>query len=101
MAARSLPPSVPAPPSGSPSNVALPDVATLLAETRPPATAGVRVAGAAHPDAAAAAPTTAGRRRAVIDSETLLAGASEVQIVHRGVSYRLRQTALGKLILTK
>ena len=36
-----------------------------------------------------------------IDSSHLLAGASEVRIVHRGVLYRLKQTALGKLILTK
>ena len=36
-----------------------------------------------------------------IASETLFAGATEVQIAHRGAVYRLRQTALGKLILTK
>lgn len=36
-----------------------------------------------------------------ISSEQLFAGAREVQIVHRGTVYRLRQTALHKLILTK
>lgn len=39
--------------------------------------------------------------RAPISSETLFGSASEVQIVHRGSIYRLKQTALGKLILTK
>ena len=34
-------------------------------------------------------------------SEELLAGAREVVIEHRGESYRLRETASGKLILTK
>jgi hemin uptake protein HemP len=36
-----------------------------------------------------------------IDSKRLFAGAQEVQIEHHGVLYRLKQTALGKLILTK
>ena len=36
-----------------------------------------------------------------IGSETLFGGAGEVHISHRGSLYRLRQTALGKLILTK
>lgn len=36
-----------------------------------------------------------------IPSGRIFAGAREVQIVHRGVTYRLKQTALGKLILTK
>jgi hemin uptake protein HemP len=36
-----------------------------------------------------------------IPSEQLLAGAQEVQIDHHGTLYRLRQTSLGKLILTK
>ena len=38
---------------------------------------------------------------APIASEDLFAGATEVQISHRGSLYRLKQTALGKLILTK
>ena len=49
----------------------------------------------AEPRAAAARPGEP------IASETLFAGAREVQIVHRGSLYRLKQTALGKLILTK
>ena len=36
-----------------------------------------------------------------ISSSQLFAGALEVQIDHRGAVYRLKQTALGKLILTK
>jgi hemin uptake protein HemP len=36
-----------------------------------------------------------------IDSQQLFAGAHEVQIHHHGAIYRLKQTALGKLILTK
>lgn len=36
-----------------------------------------------------------------ISSQQLLAGAKEVLIEHHGSVYRLRQTALGKLILTK
>jgi len=47
------------------------------------------------------APGEAARAPASIASEALFAGAREVQIVHRGALYRLKQTALGKLILTK
>ncbi len=36
-----------------------------------------------------------------IDSATLFGRASEVRIAHRGAVYRLKQTSLGKLILTK
>ena len=36
-----------------------------------------------------------------ISSERLFAGATELQIEHRGSLYRLKQTSLGKLILTK
>ena len=36
-----------------------------------------------------------------IDSEELFAGRSEVRIVHQGSVYRLKRTALDKLILTK
>jgi hemin uptake protein HemP len=36
-----------------------------------------------------------------IESSQLLGSAGEVHIDHRGVLYRLRQTSLGKLILTK
>ncbi len=41
------------------------------------------------------------RRREPIASDVLFAGATEIEIAHRGVLYRLRKTALGKLILTK
>ena len=51
--------------------------------------------GDGEPRAAAAATGRA------IASESLFAGAREVQIVHRGSLYRLKQTTLGKLILTK
>jgi hemin uptake protein HemP len=47
-----------------------------------------------------AAATAPGTGRAIA-SESLFAGATEVQILHRGSLYRLKQTALGKLILTK
>lgn len=53
-------------------------------------------AGAAGPGAAPRRPSSA-----PIASEDLFAGATEVQISHRGSLYRLKQTALGKLILTK
>jgi len=36
-----------------------------------------------------------------VDSAQLFGGAAEVQIDHHGAIYRLKQTALGKLILTK
>ena len=36
-----------------------------------------------------------------ISSQALFAGANEVEIEHKGALYRLRQTSLGKLILTK
>jgi hemin uptake protein HemP len=36
-----------------------------------------------------------------ISSAQLLAGAREVEIDHHGAVYRLKQTSLGKLILTK
>jgi len=36
-----------------------------------------------------------------VSSAQLFAGALEVQIDHHGAVYRLKQTSLGKLILTK
>jgi hemin uptake protein HemP len=66
------------------------------ARTRAPAAPGW-----ASPERVADLREPAGRPREPIRSEALLAGASEVQIVHRGTLYRLKQTALGKLILTK
>lgn len=61
---------------------------------------------APDPEPAAASP---GRIRAGhgapaqrrLDSRELLGAAQEVEIEHAGSVYRLRQTALGKLILTK
>lgn len=55
----------------------------------------------ALPPAAAQAAPRRGDEVARISSDQLLAGALEVQIEHRGSLYRLRQTSLGKLILTK
>ncbi|MCE9660518.1 MAG: hemin uptake protein HemP [Burkholderiales bacterium] len=52
--------------------------------------------------AEASAPAPSAKQPAgPIASDVLFAGANEVQIVHRGSLYRLKQTALGKLILTK
>jgi len=44
-----------------------------------------------------------GRRgtRCISSDQLFTGGAVELQIDHRGVLYRLKQTALGKLILTK
>ena len=36
-----------------------------------------------------------------ISSQALFGGVNEVEIEHNGLLYRLRQTSLGKLILTK
>jgi hemin uptake protein HemP len=43
---------------------------------------------------------TAGAVRRIA-SQTLFLQGNEVEIEHRGLLYRLRQTSLGKLILTK
>ncbi|MES2101706.1 MAG: hemin uptake protein HemP [Pseudomonadota bacterium] len=48
-----------------------------------------------RPGSAASAPAVR------VSSAQLFAGALEVRIDHHGVVYRLKQTALGKLILTK
>jgi hemin uptake protein HemP len=37
----------------------------------------------------------------VVSSDTLLAGGSQLAILHRQTTYFLRQTRFGKLILTK
>ena len=44
---------------------------------------------------------TPARRVRHVSSDLLFDGANEIEIEHHGVLYRLRQTALGKLILTK
>jgi hemin uptake protein HemP len=51
----------------------------------------------------AAAPRTASTPAVprVSSDQLFTGGAVELQIDHRGVLYRLKQTALGKLILTK
>ncbi len=49
----------------------------------------------------ASPPAPPAERPQRIDSALLLRGANELLIEHHGVLYRLRQTALGKLILTK
>ncbi|MEO7710814.1 MAG: hemin uptake protein HemP [Caldimonas sp.] len=54
------------------------------------------IAPAGHPSTQSAP----GATRAV-NSEQLFSGATELLIDHHGVLYRLRHTALGKLILTK
>ncbi len=54
-----------------------------------------------QPTRQAAAPARPGDVPQRIDSALLLRGANELLIDHHGVLYRLRQTALGKLILTK
>ena len=56
--------------------------------------------------AADAAPSRAHRQTTasfprVVSSETLLAGAPQLAIVHNKTIYYLRQTRFGKLILTK
>jgi hemin uptake protein HemP len=57
----------------------------------------------AHPgcdEGGALAPGPA-RATRVFDSRELFGEAREIRIVHNGESYQLRQTRLGKLILTK
>ena len=51
----------------------------------------------AHPQRAASSPATQARWRA----SDLFGAAQEIEIQHGDAVYRLRQTALGKLILTK
>ena len=62
-------------------------------------------AGPPPRDASAPAPradvAAAVAPRAPVASEVLFQGEKELQIAHGGAVYRLKQTALGKLILTK
>ncbi|MES2584495.1 MAG: hemin uptake protein HemP [Pseudomonadota bacterium] len=51
-----------------------------------------------QPDADSGAPLAGPVR---VSSQSLFSGAHEVEIEHHGAVYRLRQTSLGKLILTK
>ena len=64
----------------------------------PPHAAPLRVAGSPLP-ANPPAPGTARRRQ--LSSDSLFNGLAEIEIRHGDMIYRLRQTALGKLILTK
>ena len=70
----------------------------MSVEVRPPAprSAGPRTESDAPPAQVGTSPEA----RAV-SSDQLFNGATELLIDHRGVLYRLRHTALGKLILTK
>lgn len=56
-----------------------------------------------HPRSPTPASVGAEQRSPVraVSSESLFDGAQELHIQHRGTLYRLRQTSLGKLILTK
>jgi len=71
-----------------------------LLDTRalPASTSAADDASHMHGDAG---PPSPGPRVRLITSTQLLAGFPEVQIVHGDAIYRLRQTSLGKLILTK
>ena len=70
----------------------------MTAPTRPPEDPPRPAPARVEDDARAGRSAEAGR---AIASESLFGGAKEVQILHRGSLYRLKQTALGKLILTK
>jgi len=61
-------------------------------------TAPLRAAGSPLP---ASAPVGGDTLRRRIASDTLFNGLAEIEICHDDMIYRLRQTALGKLILTK
>ncbi len=58
----------------------------------------IQVAGATSPQKTSVAPADAAKR---ISSRALLGQSSSLVIDHEGVSYVLRATRLGKLILTK
>ena len=49
----------------------------------------------------ASAPVAGATLRRQLASETIFNGLAEVEICHRDMIYPLRQTALGKLILTQ
>ncbi len=65
----------------------------------PAAAPGAESGPESAPDPAFNSASAASLRR--VSSEELLAGARELEIVHGDALYRLRLTALGKLILTK
>ena len=69
--------------------------------TAPDGAAALNADAAASPVLPTAAGSAVQAAPRCISSEQLLAGAAELQIEHHGALYRLRQTATGKLILTK
>lgn len=60
--------------------------------------AALRAAGSPLP---AGLPSAGAALRRQLASDTLFNGLAEIEIRHGDMIYRLRQTALGKLILTK
>lgn len=72
-----------------------------MAEREDGAVDGCRAACAGDVARDAVAAGTRPHGRAVFDSDQIFGGADEVHIVHGDALYRLRRTALGKLILTK
>jgi hemin uptake protein HemP len=70
-----------------------------MADSNTPASSGTPLSPG--PSRTQPAATAVAGSVARLDSRTLFSGAQEVEIVHNGAVYRLRQTSLGKLILTK
>ena len=76
--------------------------ATLqVAADSTPASAGPPSKPASLPTPGAGSAASHGSAVRRLASDAVFAGAAEVLICHHGVDYRLRQTTLGKLILTK
>ena len=76
--------------------------AATAAATRVPARAPITSAVQAPAPITPTRPVSAAPADPVrVSSTQLFAGAHEVLIEHRGALYRLKQTSLGKLILTK
>ncbi len=73
---------------------------TALEQATAPSYSSPSALAADQASATAALPTEVNARKR-INSKTLLAGERELEIEHAGQLYRLRVTALGKLILTK
>ena len=67
--------------------------------TPPPTTAAEAPDDASH--GASAGAVSPGLAARTVESAALFRGATELRIDHGGVIYRLKLTALGKLILTK
>lgn len=59
------------------------------------------VASGASADMVLSVPEPAAGNVPRLPSHAIFAGVQEVEIEHNGAVYRLRQTSLGKLILTK